>query len=274
MGFIFVESTHHIHEHVAGHLIDFWMAKSRHPCFRLRIILSRKKISIFYTICDLIRNVQAFFYKVEILFSLMLDGATSPGILLLILLYLMQSLLNYVVVNFLFGFKNWQVPGRFGFLFWSLRYLLIWLESSGHNFNLRSRGIWNIVVRKDSYISCWSTVGFGQNCRLHWIEIYLLCTGVVFCSSQDLFEPISTLSQNWLVVNEGVRLDLEVAFVVCVGSIYLLSVLRSRFEASYRLISRSLRPIMNLIRILEVSIFEHFVHLGAILTMSFVVSVA
>ena len=60
-------------------------------------------------------------------------------------------------------------------------------------------------------------------------------------------------------------MDLEVAFVVCgcVG-VYLFSALSSRFKASHRLVCRSFRPLMNLIRILEVSVFKLFMHLSII----------
>ena len=188
----------------------------------------------------------------------MFDSTTSSGIPLLILFYLNKSLLNDVVINFLFGLKDWHVSGVFRrFLFRSLRDLLIWLESWCHDFDLWS---WRIRSQNPSKISSWSAVGVRQD-RLSWIKDHWLCSGLIFWCSYDLFEAISTLSQNWLIVGESIRRDLEVALIVSVFSLHSISIIGARFESSNRLICRSLGPLMNLIRKLEVSVLKHFMHL-------------
>lgn len=192
----------------------------------------------------------------------MFDCATSSGILLFILFYLKECLLNDIVVNFLFGLKDWHVSGMLRFLFRPLRDLLIWLESRCHHFDLWSRRVWS----KDPNISCRSAISVGQD-RLPRIKHEWLSSGrLIFWCSYDLLEAISTLSQNWLIVGKCVRLNFEVALIVRI-TLYFIPVIGARFESSNWLICRSLGSLMNLIRILEVSVLEHFMHLIVIFVL-------
>lgn len=143
-----------------------------------------------------------------------------------------------------------------------MRYLLIWLESRGHDFNLGSGciGIENPDVSGRTAI-----VGFRHHTR---IEVYLWRSRLVLGCPYDLLEAIPTLPQNRLIISKITRLNLQVALVV-VG-VDLLSKLRSGFESSARLIGRSLGAFMDLVFVLEVSILEHLVHLRLILVVHFI----
>lgn len=88
LSFIFVESTHHIHEHVARHLVDFGVAKPGHSSFGFGIILAGEEISVFDAFCDFIRNLLTLFNKAVLLQPLMLDCTTGSRVLILVLFYL------------------------------------------------------------------------------------------------------------------------------------------------------------------------------------------